>query len=77
MFLESVAPAIQFWRDYARQHAHSGAGAAVDPEALFGICMCLFLLACWAAHQTQSRCVECDSWPVRCRCRPDSVSRRG
>jgi hypothetical protein len=77
MFPESVAPEIQFWREYARQHAHTGSGVTIDPAALFGICICLFLLACWAAHQTQSRCSECDAWPVRCRCGQDEVSRRG
>jgi hypothetical protein len=77
MFLESVAPAIQFWRQYARQHANSGPGLTISPGALFGVCMCLFLLACWAAYQTQSRCGECDAWPVRCRCSQDGVSRRG
>lgn len=76
MFWDSVAPAIPFWRQYAREHAH-GPGMTVDPAALFGICMCLFLLACWAAYQTQSRCAECDAWPVRCRCRQDELSRRG
>jgi len=76
MFLESVAPAIQFWRQYARQHAHPGPGVTVDPAALFGICLCVFLIACWAAYQTQARCDECDAWPVRCHCGENGVSRR-
>ncbi len=62
-------PYTRFWHNYIQQHGgHGGSTLSVDPAALFAVAMCLFLLACWAAYQTQSRCVECRSWPVRCRC---------
>jgi hypothetical protein len=30
--------------------------------------LCLFVVACWAAYQIQSRCHSCGAIPARCRC---------
>jgi len=70
-------PYVHFWTVYTRQHAsHGGRGGSIDSGALFAACLCLFILACWAAHQVQSRCMRCGSWPVRCRCESRVRARR-
>ena len=61
-------PYVHFWNTYTHQHASHGGGGSIDPSALFAACLCLFVLACWAAYQVQSRCARCGAWPVRCRC---------
>jgi hypothetical protein len=61
-------PYVQFWRHYVATHASSGSSFEFDPAALVAVSLCLFVLACWAAHQIQSRCATCGAWPVRCRC---------
>jgi hypothetical protein len=62
-------PFVQFWRHFLQQHAaHGGSGLTVDPAAAFAAAMCLFVVACWAAYQIQSRCGSCGAIPARCRC---------
>jgi hypothetical protein len=57
-----------FWQHWVQQHATDRGGWTLNPGAAFAALLCLFLLSCWVAHQTQSRCSECEQWPVRCRC---------
>jgi hypothetical protein len=66
-----------FWHEYLQQHAAHNAGTTitVNPAALFAVTLCLFVLACWAAHQIQSRCGGCGAWPVRCRCTRERARR--
>jgi hypothetical protein len=59
-----------FWHGYVT--AHPGHHVlSFDPGSAFAVTVCLFVLACWAAAQIQSRCGECASVPARCRCARD------
>ena len=64
-------PYTHFWHNYVQQHA-SGSGSTLtfDPAMAFAAAVCLFLVACWAAYQIQSRCGSCGAIPARCHCRP-------
>ena len=64
-------PYTHFWHHYVQQHANGGGSTLTfDPAAAFAAAVCLFFLACWTAHQIQSRCRDCGAIPARCRCRP-------
>ena len=64
-----------FWQHYVHEHAGQGSSLTVNPGALFAATLCLFVLACWAANQVQSRCGACGSWPVACRCSRERARR--
>jgi hypothetical protein len=63
-------PYTTFWHHYVQQHANSGGGSTltVNPGAAFAAAGCIFLVACWAAYQLQSRCDHCGAIPARCHC---------
>jgi hypothetical protein len=73
-------PYTNFWHRYLHEHAAShtggGAGLSLDPAALFAVAVCLFVIACWAAYQLQSRCPDCGAIPARCRCARRTVRDR-
>jgi hypothetical protein len=70
-------PYTTFWHHYVHQHANGGGPAlTVNPAAAFAVAVCLFLIACWAANQIQSRCEGCGAIPARCRCLRDRVRSR-
>jgi hypothetical protein len=64
-----------FWHTYVA--AHPGHNVfSFDPASAFAVAVCLFVLACWAAAQIQSRCGECAAVPARCRCPREHAGRR-
>jgi hypothetical protein len=62
-------PYTHFWHQYLQQRPDTPGGTLVlNPAAAFAVVVCLLLIACWAAHQIQSRCGSCGAIPARCQC---------
>jgi hypothetical protein len=64
-----MAYSVHVWHQYFLQRpgGHT-APLTVNPGAAVAAVVCLFLIACWAAYQVQSRCGSCGAIPARCHC---------